>query len=1151
MAYQWARRWWVELGVVMMGGALSLLLACTSKARAPETPETPHGTEDLEVRIASTIVPEIAAVDRAIPPLGLTTSDGAGLRLVALEARAVVESPLAFTELTLSFENPEPRTLEGRFQVTLPPNASLSRFAMRIGEQWQEGEVVEKRRATQVYEDVLHQKQDPALLEQAAGNEFAARVFPIPAQGRKDIILSYSEELVGDAPYRLALGGLPEIQRLDLTVHVRGQGQGTARLVRVNERPAGDLVIPRRALGGHTGVRNASTAVLRVRPVATSPEPAPLGSTVLLFDTSASRALGFGAQRELLYRLAREVATDPRARLVVGCFDQMTEPLFDGPATKFDREALARIEQRGALGASDLGGAIEWASRQAKSSDIHRMVVVSDAVATMGGSAAARRAENVLLKSGLERLDFVLVGGIRDEDHARHLARALPKSGVVVSGETSWQEIARRLTRQTHSGLKVAVEGARWVWPRQLDGVQAGDEVLITAELPRSQALRITIDGTPIPAPLVLDGNAALVERAAARSRIASLLEQEREQGSSEELETRIVALSEKHRVLSPYTALLVLESQGDYDRFGIDRNALTNVLVVRDGQVATTELGPREPAPRGLVPGDPMATFPPDTVRATWRSRAPHQQSTGSVPFKPPPPPPPALGNHWGDTIGEAFGSGGLGLTGIGEGGGGRGEGIGRASVGGPGHGAGGQGFGSGHGRLGGSHRSRAPRVRMGVATVSGRLPPEVIQRVVRQNYGRMRVCYEQGLGTDPNLEGRVGVRFVIGADGAVIAASDAGSTIASARVVACVVQAFRTLTFPNPEGGVVAVVYPIQFGPEGSGVGNPTAARIAVGQPGATAYEGNGVPPWTGLFAELMNELAAGKTREGLTRARKWQAEQPGELLALIALGEAFTRSGDKHGAARAYGSLLDLYSFRADLRRYAAARLEALGTSASLELAIDSLRQAVEQRPDHPNSHRALGMALLRAGRPAPAFDALLVGYARTYPPDRFAGVKRILGEDLALAAAAWMKQEPPRAGEIRARLSGLGLGVENEPSLRFVLSWETDSNDVDFHIYDDRGSHAYYSEPRLPKRGGELYADVTTGYGPECFTIRRAKADRALRYTLFAHYYARGPMGYGLGRVQVIDHDGSGGLTFDDRPFVVMQDNAFVELGEVKH
>lgn len=176
------------------------------------------------------------------------------------------------------------------------------------------------------------------------------------------------------------------------------------------------------------------------------------------------------------------------------------------------------------------------------------------------------------------------------------------------------------------------------------------------------------------------------------------------------------------------------------------------------------------------------------------------------------------ARGNMWGDSIGDAFGAGGLGLSGIGEGGGGRGEGIGLGSIGTIGHGAGtgtGQGFGSGHGRLGGTHKTRAPQIRVGTTQVNGRLPPEVIQRIVRQNYGRFRLCYENGLRTNPNLQGRVAVRFVIGRDGAVSNVSNGGSDLPDASVIQCVIRAYYGLSFPQPEGGIVTVVYPIMFSP------------------------------------------------------------------------------------------------------------------------------------------------------------------------------------------------------------------------------------------------------------------------------------------------------------------------------------------------
>lgn len=196
-----------------------------------------------------------------------------------------------------------------------------------------------------------------------------------------------------------------------------------------------------------------------------------------------------------------------------------------------------------------------------------------------------------------------------------------------------------------------------------------------------------------------------------------------------------------------------------------------------------------------------------PNAPTAPWG----REESSGNDPMS-------ARGNMWGDSIGDSFGAGGLGLSGVGEGGGGRGEGIGLGNIGTIGHGAGtgnGQGFGNGHGKLGGAHATKTPQLRQGATTVNGRLPPEVIQRIVRQNFGRFRLCYENGLRTNPTLSGRVAVKFVIDRSGSVSTAQDGGSDIPDKGVVSCVVRGFGNLSFPQPEGGIVTVVYPITFSP------------------------------------------------------------------------------------------------------------------------------------------------------------------------------------------------------------------------------------------------------------------------------------------------------------------------------------------------
>ncbi len=105
----------------------------------------------------------------------------------------------------------------------------------------------------------------------------------------------------------------------------------------------------------------------------------------------------------------------------------------------------------------------------------------------------------------------------------------------------------------------------------------------------------------------------------------------------------------------------------------------------------------------------------------------------------------------------------------------------------------------------------------RAGGPSASGILPPSVIQPVVRSNFGAMRKCYQQGQARDPNLRGKVVIRFVIGRDGKVTRAElTKDSNLPDAKASTCVVEAFKSLKFPEPDGGVVTVVYPIVFEPE-----------------------------------------------------------------------------------------------------------------------------------------------------------------------------------------------------------------------------------------------------------------------------------------------------------------------------------------------
>ena len=63
------------------------------------------------------------------------------------------------------------------------------------------------------------------------------------------------------------------------------------------------------------------------------------------------------------------------------------------------------------------------------------------------------------------------------------------------------------------------------------------------------------------------------------------------------------------------------------------------------------------------------------------------------------------------------------------------------------------------------------------------------------------------------------------------------------------------------------------------------------------------------------------------------------------------------------------------------------------------------------------------------------------------------------------------------------------------------------------------------------------------------MREPASRRTYPYRLSIRYARRGPMGYGMGTVQIIEHDGHGNLWFDYRPFVIMSDGGHLDLAEV--
>jgi Ca-activated chloride channel family protein len=134
---------------------------------------------------------------RPVPPTNITG------RIERLRSTVQVSVSGRVARVTVEewFRNNGPVMDEGMYHFPLPGEAVFSSYSLWQGDQELRGEAMDATQARSIYEAIVRQKRDPALIELAGQGLIRARVFPIgPGETRK-ITLKYTQLLdrAGDA----------------------------------------------------------------------------------------------------------------------------------------------------------------------------------------------------------------------------------------------------------------------------------------------------------------------------------------------------------------------------------------------------------------------------------------------------------------------------------------------------------------------------------------------------------------------------------------------------------------------------------------------------------------------------------------------------------------------------------------------------------------------------------------------------------------------------------------------------------------------------------------------------------------------------------------------------------------------------------------
>jgi tetratricopeptide (TPR) repeat protein len=555
--------------------------------------------------------------------------DGRNVPLTVGEHKVTVDvrDQIARTMIEETFVNHTDGVLEGVFHFPLPAGASISGFATWIGDKMIEADVVEKQRAREIYETILQEKRDPGLLEWTGGNVFKARVYPIFGHSEKRIRITYTQVLpLRDGRYRYTYALQSELlqqhplrdlaidvkvhsavalksvtcpthpARLDRTGHsahleFAAQEYTPSRdfevVVEVDGKQADAVLIPHRRGSDGYFMLQLAPPVGGDLERAVLPDGRPL-DVIVLADTSASMDAGQRAVQTALVATLLASLT-PKDTINVAACDVECDWVFDKamPATPSSVAAVMNfLARRRSLGWTDLDRA--FASALQRCGPETQIIYIGDGIVTArdGDAVAfARRLRALHEEKGRAGTFHAVATGSSYEAGVLKAIASLGGGSVRhVSAEEGPTAIALELLGEmvfpTVRDLKVEFKGLRTasVYPEQLPNLPAGSQhVLLGRYLPegRDQAGEVIVTGTRggeavrFSARVTLAGaekGNSFIPRLWARMHLDHLLEG----GSTSAARDEIIALSEEYNILTPYTSLLVLESDADRERFGV-----------------------------------------------------------------------------------------------------------------------------------------------------------------------------------------------------------------------------------------------------------------------------------------------------------------------------------------------------------------------------------------------------------------------------------------------------------------------------------------------------------------------------------------------------------------------------------------------------
>ncbi|MFP3896375.1 MAG: VIT domain-containing protein [Anaerolineales bacterium] len=558
-----------------------------------------------------------SSADGIIVPVPDPSKPSPPLRFLAIKYHRVhvtIDNQIATTHVDQVFINEGPDDIEGEYIFPIPDDATISSFAMWVDGQRLESQVLDKEEARTIYEQIVAQQRDPALLEYVGRNAFRARVYPIPAHGEKRIQLEYQEILAKDSELvkytyplnteKFSTRPLEDVQvsvRItshetlkaayspshDVTLKREGEHRATVEYRQTDVTPKKDFI-----LYYTTGTDDLGANVLSYK------EPGEEGFFLLFLDPKrevekdevVARDIFFvldtsgsmrgqkmnQAKRALKYVLRN---LHERDRFNIISFATSIRVYARTPQEVTERDdAYAFVNELEAGGGTNIDQALKKTLEQTEGDRPQVIIFLTDGLATEGEIRTKVILEHIK-ESASERVQIFAFGVGYDvntilldrlsQEHNGTSSYVKPDESIEHVISSFYDKIASPVLERV--SLDFGRVHAEQIFPSPLPDLFVGNQILVLGRYRRGGKTTVRMQG------LVNDesttyafhdmyfqeeGGEAFIPRLWATRKIGHLLTQVRLYGVEGELVDEIIRLSLKYGIVTPYTSSLIDETE-------------------------------------------------------------------------------------------------------------------------------------------------------------------------------------------------------------------------------------------------------------------------------------------------------------------------------------------------------------------------------------------------------------------------------------------------------------------------------------------------------------------------------------------------------------------------------------------------------------